>query len=98
MPATDEVVADKAYDSFAIKDRVLQADMAAHIPSKANATEPWPYDEEAYKERNRVERLINKAKQFRRVATRYDKLDSSFLAFIKLAFVLIKVRSIVNRT
>jgi transposase len=98
VPETEEVVADKGYDSLAIKMRILDEDMAAHIPSKVNALEPWPYDVDAYKERNRVERLINKLKQFRRVATRYDKLANSFLAFIKLALVLIKARSIVNRT
>lgn len=92
------MIGDKGYDSFAIEDRVLQEDVAAHVPGKANAVETWPYDEEAYKERNRVEPLINEVKQFRRVATRYDKLDMSFLAIIKLALVLIKVRSIVNTT
>jgi transposase len=92
-----EVVADKGYDSHAIKDRVLREDMAAHIPGRKNATEPWPYDEDAYKQRNQVERLINKMKQFRRIATRYDKLASSFLAMIKLVLCFIKARSIVNR-
>ena len=98
VPDADEVVADRGYDSWAIKERVLDAGLAAHIPSKRNAKEPWPHDEEAYKERNRVERLVNKMKQFRAVATRYDKLAASFLATIKLVLVFIKVRSIVNRT
>ena len=47
-----------------------------------------------YRERNRVERFFNKLKQFRRVATRYDKLGDNFLAFIKLAAVRISLRSI----
>lgn len=91
-------MADRAYDSWAIKDEVLDADMTAHIPSKSNAIEPWPYDEAAYAERNRVERLFNKMKQFRAVATRFDKLKDSFLATIKLVLCFIKARSIVNRT
>ena len=55
-------------------------------------------DDEAYKERNRVERLVNKMKHFRRIATRYDKLQSSFLSLIQLTLSFIKVRAIVNRT
>lgn len=98
VPDAEEVVADKGYDSWAIKDRVLNAGMPAHIPSKKNAVEPWPIDEESYRQRNRVERLINKMKQFRAVATRYDKLGESFLATIKVVLTFIKIRAFVNRT
>jgi putative transposase len=98
VPDAEEVVADKGYDSWAIKDKVIEASMAAHIPSKKTAVEPWPIDADAYKERNRVERLINKMKQFRAAATRYDKLAASFLATIKVVLTFIKVRSFVNRT
>lgn len=97
-PAAADVVGDRGYDSWAIKDAILEADMAAHIPSKAGAVEPWPYDEAAYRDRNRVERLVNKVKQFRALATRYDKLAATFLATLKLVLAFIKVRSIVNRT
>ena len=98
VPDLEEVVADKGYDSWAIKRRVLAADMTANIPSKSNAVEEWPIDAESYRQRNRVERLVNKLKQFRRIATRYDKLAESFLALIHLTLSFIKVRSIVNRT
>lgn len=98
VPDADEVVADKGYDSRAIRDRALDADVAAQIPSKRNAVEPWPVLAESYRERNRVERLINKMKQFRAVATRYDKLKESFLATIKVVLSFIKLRSFVNRT
>ena len=98
MPDAEEVVGDKGYDSWAIKDKVVESGRPAYIPSKKNATEPWPIDEQAYKERNRVERLINKLKQFRAVATRYDKLGASFLATVKIVLTFIKVRSFVNRT
>ena len=94
--AADEVVADRGYDSHAIRDKVLDAGASPQVPSKRNAVEPWPVLEESYKERNRVERLVAKMKQFRAVATRYDKLGDSFLATIKLALSFIKVRSIVN--
>ncbi len=96
VPDADAAVADKAYDSWAIKQQVLEADMPAHIPSKNNAIEPWPIDAEVYKERNRIERLVNKLKQFRGIATRYDKLATTFLASVKIALCFIKLRSFVN--
>jgi len=94
----DEVVADKGYDSRAIRERALSADVAVQIPSKRNALDPWPVLPESYRQRNRVERLINKIKQFRAVATRYDKLATTFKATIKTVLCFIKLRSFVNRT
>lgn len=98
VPDLEEVVADKSYDSWEIKEKVIDAGMPAHIPSKSNAIEPWPIDVDAYKERNKVERLVNKMKQFRRIATRYEKLKDSFLSLIHLVASFIKIRRIVNRT
>ena len=96
VPEAEAFVGDRGYDSHAHRDRILEAEMSADIPTKKNAKYPWPHDEVAYKERNRVERLINKMKQFRAVATRYDKLGESFLAVIQLVLAFIKARSIVN--
>ncbi len=98
VPAAEEVVADRGYDSTAIREHVVDADVVAQIPSKSNAKEPWPVDEAAYKDRNRVERLINKLKQFRAAATRYDKLGAVFLATVKIALTFVKIRSFINRT
>ncbi|MFZ1493686.1 MAG: transposase, partial [Candidatus Competibacter denitrificans] len=50
------------------------------------------YDQERYKQRNKVERLFNKLKQFRRVATRYEKLKTNFLAFVTVALIVIMLR------
>ena len=50
-------------------------------------SEPWEYDRELYKERNIVERLFSRLKRFRRLATRYDKLDALFLGFIHLVLI-----------
>ena len=57
---------------------------------------PWPFDAKAYRERNQVERLFAKAKPFRRVATRYDKLRETFLGLLHLVLGFIRLRSSVN--
>jgi putative transposase len=59
------------------------------IPPKRNRTFKRAYDVELYKERNIIERFFNKLKQFRRVATRYDKLLKNFMGFVKLAAIAI---------
>jgi transposase len=86
------VVADKAYDSDDIRETLVDRDIAPVIPSTANRAEPIEYDTEMYRQRNQVERLIGKLKQFRRVATRYEKLARTFLAIFHLtaAFVMIR--------
>jgi len=59
------------------------------VPPKSNRLEPWEYDRELYKRRNEVERLFRKLKGFRRLATRYDKLDVTFLAFLFLTCIFL---------
>ena len=59
------------------------------ILSKRSRTFKRPYDTELYKERNLIERFFNKLKQFRRIATRYDKLLANFMGFVKLAAIAI---------
>jgi len=79
------LLADKAYDSDAIRDELERRDIEAVIPPKINRRQPRPYDRDKYKERNRIERMFNKLKNWRRVATRYDKTATSFMAFIAIA-------------
>ena len=62
------------------------------IPPKRNRKVQRSYDIDLYKERNLVERFFNKLKQFRRVATRYDKLLVNFVGFVKLAPIAIWLR------
>ena len=92
----DEVLADKAFDSDAIRCAILDdLDALPVIPNKANRREPWPWDEEmqeSYKQRNRIERAFGKAKQFRRFATRYEKLRDVYLGLVRLVFGFIDVR------
>ena len=65
-------------------------------PSKKNAAHPVPLDKAAYRERNRIERLFAKAKEFRRVATRYEKLKETFLGLLHLVFGFIRPRAKLN--
>jgi transposase len=84
---------DKGYDADAIRDHLLQDGINPVIPPKSNRKTPIPYDREVYRERNRVERFFNKLKQFRRIATRYEKLHWTFMAFVHLATALISLRN-----
>jgi transposase len=83
---------DKAYDSNAIRAKLEAKGIESVIPPKANRLEIILYDKEQYKQRNKVERLFNKIKQFRRVATRYEKLTATFLGFVILALIVIMLR------
>jgi transposase len=85
-------VADRAFDSDDIRDVLLDEDIAPCIPTRANRVEPIEHDRTMYRQRNRVERLVGKLKQFRRVATRYEKLGTTFLAMVHMAAAFIMVR------
>lgn len=87
----DEVVADRAYDSDAIRSRLIGEDVAPQIPNHPRRAEPWPMLRESYRERNRAERLVGRLKQFRRLATRFDKLAATFLGFVHLALTVIRL-------
>lgn len=81
--------ADRAYDSDAIRHRLAAAGIEAVIPPTANRVEVIAYDKERYKERNKIERLFNRLKHFRAVATRYDKLKAMFLGTVIAALLVI---------
>lgn len=77
-----EVLADKGYDTDEIVSLILKSGAKAIIPPKRNRTEQRVYDQKKYKDRNLIERFFNRAKHFRKFATRYDKTISSFSAFV----------------
>ena len=87
--AAEATLADKGYDADHFCDSVEQAGSECVIPPKRNRKVRRAYDAELYKERNRIERFFAKLKQFRRVATRYDKLLQNFMGFVKLAALAI---------
>lgn len=80
-----QVIADKGYDSQAVVEIIEKQGGRAVIPSLSHRKHPRPHDRLLYRERNRIERLINRLKQCRRIATRYDKTSRNFLAFLYLA-------------
>ena len=76
------ILADKAYGSLKIREYITSQKASYTIPPKSNAKEQWEYDNWLYIERHLIECFFNKIKHFRKLATRYDKLATSFLAFI----------------
>jgi transposase len=79
------IVADKGYDSDAFVEAIAAQGSQAVIPPRSNRLTPRAFDRHIYQSRSLVERFFNHIKQFRRIATRYDKLASSFLSFVHLA-------------
>ena len=77
-------VMDKAYDSNHIRETLREKDITPVIPPKSNRKESIDYDKDQYKLREKVARFFNRLKQFRRIATRYEKLGQTFLAFIHI--------------
>jgi len=90
-------LADKGYDGDYIREELLIHGIRPVIPPKANRKEPPPCDFRAYRDRNRIERMFNRIKQFRRIATRYDKTRKSFEAFLALAAAKVWLPHFVNR-
>ena len=86
------LLADRAYDSDALREQMAQRGVWTNIPSRPNRLEPPPFSEWVYRQRNAVERFFNKLKHFRAVATRYDKRDDNYLASVKLASLRIWLR------
>lgn len=82
---TGAVIADKGYDSDALVDIIEASGAEAIIPPRSNRNTQRKVDWHRYKARNLVERFFNRLKQFRRIATRYDKLANRFNAFLHLA-------------
>ena len=92
------IVADKAYDADRLRAHIKERGATANIPNMIRRKKRFRWTKALYRERNCVERFFNKLKQFRRIATRYDKLGASFMAFLQLAAVRISLRSIESTT
>jgi transposase len=92
-PAIKSVLADKGYDSNAIRSSLEVAGKEAVIPPRANRIDLILYDKLKYKNRNKTERLFGKIKEFRGIATRYDKLARRFLAGINSVLIALFARN-----
>lgn len=86
------VLADKAYGTKKILDHIQRANGEYTIPPKRNTVRPWRYDLHIYKERHVIECFFQKLKWFRRISTRFDKLDNIFLAFVYIASACILLK------
>ena len=85
-------IADKGYDSKEVVAAGEDKGAEAVVPSRSNAKAPREIDFVQYKERNLVERFWSKVKQYRRVATRYEKKARNYLAFVQVASIMILLR------
>ncbi len=83
------VIADKGYDADAFIDSIHAIDAVAVIPPRKNRIAPRDYDEYLYRERNLVERVFQKLKHYRRIATRYERLAVTYLAMLSLVATII---------
>ena len=78
---------DRAYEGDETRRLAAELGFAPVAPPKRNRVDPWEYDRELYRKRNQVERLFRRLKAFRRVFTRFDKLDALFPGFIHFALI-----------
>jgi transposase len=91
-----QVIMDKAYEGDETRQLVFDLGMIPIVPPKENRLSVWEYDKEMYKKRNEVERLFRRLKGFRRIFSRFDKLDVVFRFFINFALIIDSLIS-VNR-
>ena len=90
------ITADKAYDANRIRDQLASDRVKTAIPSPANRTNKIPCSKKQYRLRHKVENFFRKLFDFRRVATRYEKLAKCFLAMVHLAAVVVLLRGIIR--
>jgi transposase len=93
LPAPLTVVADRGYDSNAVLELIARSGAQPSIPSCARRVVPRSVDPAIYRQRNLIERFFCKLKQFRRVATRFDKLARNFLAAVLIASTRLWLRT-----
>ena len=83
---------DRAYEGAATRQLALTLGYTPVVPPSRSRTNPWTYNRELYKRRNEVERLFRRLKGFRRVFSRFDKLDVLFRGFVLMALLVDALR------
>ena len=89
IPTPRRLIADRAYDARKLRDWLAERGCEAVIPPNPTRKNPHAYDRVAYKSRNLIERMFCRLKDFRRIATRYDKRADTFLAAVFIAATLV---------
>ena len=79
---------NRAYEGDETRALAVELGYIPVVPPKSNRKDSWDYNKELYKLRKQVERLFRRIKRFRRIFTRYDKLDIIFLAFVYFALIV----------
>jgi len=92
MPEGLPLLMDKAYEGDETRQLVLNMQMEPVVPPKSNRLDPWEYDRQLYKKRNEVERLFRRLKGFRRIFSKFEKLDVVLLAFLNFALIVEALR------
>jgi putative transposase len=83
------MLGDKAYDSAALRGELNERGIKPVIPNRSNRKQPFSFNKRLYKERRRIENAFGRLKDFRRIATRYDRLARNFLASVCLVAALV---------
>lgn len=89
LPDADVLIADKGYDSDWFREALSELGIVPCIPGRANRKAPIQCDADLYKQRNRIERMFGRLKDWRRIATRYDRCAHTFMSAICIAATVI---------
>ena len=92
MPGSLPLIMDRAYEDNQTRHMVLDLGMVPVVPPKRNRLETWGYDRALYRKRNEIERLFRRLKGYRRIFSRFEKLDVVFLGFLSFAFIVEALR------
>lgn len=89
LPAGATLIADRGYDSRPFREALVERGIVPCIPSSRSRKQPYPYNKALYRERHKVENMFGRLKDWRRVATRYDRCAHTFMSAICLAATVI---------
>ena len=89
LPEADVLIAGKGYDSNRFRQALTALNITPCIPGRSNRKHPIAYDTKLYKQRNRIERMFGRLKDWRRIATRYDRCAHTFFSAIRIAATII---------
>lgn len=96
LPSPLHLIMDRAYEDNETLQLALDFGFIPVVPPRPQRLEPWLYDKAMYRRRNEIERLFRRLKGFRRIFSRFDKLDLVFLAFLHFALIVEALRYLVS--